>query len=193
MNDRKSNVVSFDTRRPEPRERALERLFNEHRSALHAFLRMRMGPGEDFEDLIQEVFVRLASMDDLCNRLPSAEKRNRAFIFTVANNLLVDLKRHQAVRDKYREEQAQAQKNHEWTDGSAETEVLAAEKIAQLKGVIMELPEKSRDAFVLTRFMHKSYKQVAQDMGVSVRQVRRYVTRALVEIRKADMEIEGVI
>lgn len=189
---RKTNVVVLDRKRRESSKQMLDQLYSEHGAALRAFLRMRMGPGEDYEDLVQEVFARLADMADLNSRLPPGDERNRAFIFTVANNLMVDIKRRQAVRHKYLQEQTWMSAEYGQGGVSTETVALAREELERLKSVIMALRPKWRDSFILTRFMHKSYSDAAKEMGVSVRQIRRYVTKALVEIRKAGIGTEGV-
>lgn len=191
LENSKSNVVDLSGRRGEAKEQVLERLFREHGAALRAFLRMRRVGNEELEDIVQDVFVRLARMNDLRERLPPGEQRNRAFLFTVANNLLVDQRRHQRLQRQYLQEQAAMSDETENTGESPELAALAREQLDHLRGVIMNLHPKWRESFILTRFMHKSYRQAADEMGVSVRQIERYVTKALVKIRKAAADIKG--
>lgn len=187
----RDKVVDLTDRLRESREQVLERLFKEHGAALRSFLLARMGQSSDLEDIVQDVFVRLARMDDLNERLPKDGSRNRAFIYTVANNLLVDLYRHQSIQLRYCE-QLPIEQGVEKSDESPEARALAREELDQISEVIMGMRPRWRDAFILTRFRHKSYQQVASDMGVTVRQVERYVTKAIVQIRKAAMDIKGV-
>ncbi len=96
-----SNVVELRGQPRETREQVLERLFNEHESHLRAFLKARMGSSDDLEDILQDVFIRVAKMENLQERLPVSGDSNRSFLFAVANNLVVDMERQRQVRRKY--------------------------------------------------------------------------------------------
>ncbi len=103
MTSNSGNVFELQRRLNKDRQAVLERLFNEHATALRIFLRGRLGHGEELEDVLQEVFVRLARMDDLPERLEAGRKGSKTFIFTIANNLIVDMERRRAVRYRYNE------------------------------------------------------------------------------------------
>lgn len=188
----KNNVVELTNRRKETREQVLERLFSEHSYALRGFLCLRLGVFEEQDDIVQEVFSRLARMDNLASKLPCGESRNRSFIFRVANNYVRDLERRKAVRTRYVEEfRAQMPEDAEMSSVSPERQVQAEQQLGYLKNAVMTLKPKCREVFIRNRFMDKSYREVAADMGLSVKQVEKYMQQALMRVRRVAAEFKG--
>ncbi|MDM3869750.1 RNA polymerase sigma factor [Porticoccus sp. W117] len=185
-----TNIVDFANRRAESQEQVLDRLFREHGGALRGFLRARLGVGEDLEDVVQEVFIRLARLDDLASRLPINGSSNRSFIYTVANNLVVDMERRKAHQRRYAETQkSQKQDEDSHCLATPESIALAHDELEQLKRVILGLKPTWRDAFILTRIQSLSYKEAAQRMNVTVKQVERFLKSALIQVRKASIGV----
>ena len=178
------NVVDLSIRRTGDREQVLEQLFREHRAALRSFLLGRVRDTSDLDDIVQEVFMRLARNTDAVNRLLEPGANNRAYLFTAANNLIVDLERRQSVRKSYLT-------NH-WDEAGAvvyelspEVVVAASEELAVIKEAIKNLKPTWRKAFVLSRIKSMNYKDISEDMGVSVRQIEKYIAAAMKALRQA--------
>ncbi|MCV6606510.1 MAG: RNA polymerase sigma factor, partial [Porticoccaceae bacterium] len=162
MGHKKDNVVDFERRQQESREQLLERLFSEHGPALQSFLYARTG-ANDSEDVVQEVFVRLARLKGLRTKLNQSPARNRAYLFTMANNLVVDQERRNRLQRNYSEQYDGADLACEATPESA---VAVEQDLSLLKKVITQMRPAWRQAFVLSRFKHMSYTQIATHMGV---------------------------
>ena len=78
-------------------ERAFGALFDEHRPAVFAYLIGRLSDREWAGDLLQDVFLRAWRRIDEIRDLPV--ERQRAWIFTVAKNLVTDAYRSRATRE----------------------------------------------------------------------------------------------
>ena len=192
MPETKSNVVDLPGRRQETREQVLERLFKEHRAALCAFLRVRMDRDAEMDDVVQEVFIRLARMKDLPERLSQGRESNRSFIIAIANNLVLDLEKSRRVRHRYADKvQAQAHDDDRVQSGTPETIAAARQELKRLRDVIMNLNPNWRKAFILNRFKHMSYREISVEMGVSVKQIDKFMKNALIQIRRAVSETKG--
>lgn len=186
------NIVRLADKRRESKEQVLERLFREHGSALRGFLRVSLQVGSEMEDIVQEVFAKLAKLDDLQERLPEGKSSNRAFLFTMANNLVVDMERRKRVRRQYAMEQSSDAVEQSRPDDSPEAITLAEQELAVVKDVLKQMRPCWREAFILNRFRYRSYSQIAIDMNISVKTVEKYIKKALMQIRKAVLEIKGV-
>ncbi len=185
-------MVDLPGLRRETREQALERLFNEHSSALRGFLRVRLGVREEMDDVVQDVFAKLADLDQLPERLPPGEGRNRSYLFAVANHLVVDMERSRDVQRRYlAKRQLEAQGDDGSCDATPEVITLAQQELDRVKQVITRLPPLWRQAFILNRFKHKSYREVANEMGISVKTVEKYIKKALVKVRRAALAKAG--
>jgi RNA polymerase sigma-70 factor (ECF subfamily) len=68
--------------------RDFDRLYEEHQRTIHAYLLGRTGDREAARDLLQEVFLRAWRHQATWRALPP--ERQRAWVFTVARNLVID-------------------------------------------------------------------------------------------------------
>lgn len=75
----------------------LERLYDAHASALFGFLLQLTRSEPDTRDLLQQVFVRLASRPDILDGV----RDERAFLLRLAHNLFVDLTRRRDARQRH--------------------------------------------------------------------------------------------
>ena len=82
--------------------RPLARLYDEHASALFAFLLNLTRNEADTRDLLQELFVKLARQPDLLDRA----RDERAFLLRTANNLAIDQMRRRGTRERNYDELA---------------------------------------------------------------------------------------
>lgn len=181
-NEFSDNVVDFNRQPEKERKQIIKQLFNSYRSDLLAFLRMRMGTAHELEDVLQEVFIRVAKIDNLTVKLSLERSDNLSYLFSIANNLVVDLERHKLVKRNYAKQFLEEQPNYS-NELTPEKIALNEQRLKAVETVIMSLKPNWRQAFVLNRFKHLSYSQIAQEMGVSVKQVEKYMKQALLRIR----------
>lgn len=193
MSRPQSNVTSLHGMRGESSKQALTRLYREHHVALRRFIKVRLGGGEDREDIVQEVFVRLAKIDHLARLLPEDGEGNRSYLFRVANNLVINMARHRAVKEAFLDDE-----KHRVTDStvpgagvSTEKIVLAQEGLELVRQAIAGMKPAWRHAFLLSRYKQKSYAEIAKYMDVTVKQVEHYMHNALTVIRKSVRESQG--
>src|SRR3954471_3149233 len=78
------------------REAQFDVLYQEHQQSLHAFLLGRTSDPELTLDLLQEAFTRAWRNLDMLLGLPSA--RQRAWLFAIGRNLVIDQYRSRATR-----------------------------------------------------------------------------------------------
>ena len=183
---KKINVVGFPGKQRETQRQALDRLYSDHQLALRKFLRARLAVGQDLDDIVQEVFAKLARIDNLPQLLPIGAPGNVSYLLRMANNLVFNHERHKAVRRRHLEiEKSRIQRESASFDRTPEHITVVREELDRLRGVIAGMRPNWRQAFVLNRFKQKTYKEIAIFMGVSVKQVEKYMQQALVVIRRA--------
>jgi RNA polymerase sigma-70 factor (ECF subfamily) len=157
----------------------VERLFTEHRSALHAFFRRRIRTKADAADLAQEVYVRMLRIRD-----QEAIRNPVHYLYTVANNLVKEhavLDRRQASGIDIDEAPASEQlETLPEFDGELDT----AQRIARLGIVLQQLRPKCRAAMEL-RFTHGlSFREIAVHLEVSPQMAKKYVAQGLSHCRR---------
>lgn len=187
----KNNVIDLTRRKHSNRQQLIERLFNEHGDALCLFFRGRLVPADEIEDMVQELFSRLIGVSGLESKMSASTGSNRAFLLTMANNMLVDIQRRQAVRRDYHMQQQNVEAN-KVNEITPEVIVAAHRDLDAVKSVIMGLRPTWRKAFVLNRFKMMSYREIAEHMDVTVKQVESYIAQAMSRLRKAERLLKKV-
>lgn len=139
----------------------LDEIHRRHGPWLIAFLRRRFAP-QDAEDLAQEAYLRAAGAK-------SAIRNPRAFLAHVAINAARDLARRAAARPTYAPEA-----DHPTPASPAEQ----AEALL-LKQIILGLPPRLREVFLLSRFGGLTQPEIARRLGISLKTVEGRMTQAL--------------
>jgi len=159
-----------------------ERFFKDHAKALRNYLYAKFGAMDLAEDLLQEAFVKLWQN---CKKV-SPEKA-KSYLYTVATNLGISHKRHEQVKFKHKDLVVNYQKGI--TNESPEFVLLEKEFMQKFKQLIASLPERQREVFLLSRVEKKTYKEIAELSGVSVKAIEKLMHKALLKVRSSLGEI----
>lgn len=137
----------------------------------------RVRGGADIEDLVQEVFLRLARRSE-AEPIESLE----GYVFVIANSVLADAFRHDSRRIPRggSSDHLAPTPDHR----SPERIYLAREEIDLVERGLLELPERTRFVFVLNRYEELTYAQIARRLGVSVSAVEKHMMRALAHLTR---------
>lgn len=182
--DAGDKVVPISLLAGKDRQRFLRQIVNEHETAIKRFLRMRLANEADREDIVQEVFMRLCRMENLSDKLSLGAERTRAFLFMTAANLTHDLHR----RETSRQRSAHEPFDEDSTADQAppiEDRLQSREMLEVVRKAIEALKPSCRQAFEMSRFECMSYRDIADQMGISVSMVEKHITNALVVVRRA--------
>jgi len=184
------NIIDLASRERPGRRKVVEQLFDEHARALRHFLLGWSIPPDEIDDVVQELFSRLLGVERLEEKMSDSTGSSRSYLLTMANNLIVDRRRKLQVRNAYAAEQRGI--GSESVDERTPERIIAAElELEAMRSVIKNMRLNWRVAFVLQRFGNLSYEEIALHMGVSVRQVDRYLVRAMRRIREAQRKIKA--
>ncbi|WDY58188.1 sigma-70 family RNA polymerase sigma factor [Pseudomonas sp. PSKL.D1] len=146
-------------------------LYSDHHSWLHTWLRSKLGNSADAADLAQDTFVRL-----LQRREPVQLTTPRAFLRTVARGLVIDHWRREELHRAYLEALAHLPEAHV---PSVETREVMLQLLERIAKMLDGLKPKVRRAFLLAQCDGLGHKAIAEQMGISLRSVERYIADAL--------------
>lgn len=150
---------------------SVEQLYTRHRSWLRGWLHRRLGHRADAEDLAHDTFVRV-----LCSRQDVRELRQpMAFLAKIANDLLINRWRRQAIERAYLEALAA---RPEALEPSPEDRLLTIETLLQLDSLLVGLSMPVRRIFFLSQLDGLTYPQIAAQLNLSVAQVQRAMGKA---------------
>ena len=160
-------------------ETLFSKLFKMHSKNLHDFLYYKFGERLNPKDKVQEAFVKLW---ENCAKVPP--EKAKSYLFTVANNLMLNETSHQKVVLKY-----QQQKPKEYTNENPEFLMEENEYMQKLQLAISNLTEAERVAFLLNRIEGKKHKEIAVLLDIGTKAVEKRIYGALKKLRK---EIDGI-
>ncbi|HLX46376.1 MAG TPA: sigma-70 family RNA polymerase sigma factor [Bryobacteraceae bacterium] len=173
--------------RAEQNRRISEVIQRERRRLLN-FIRKRVDDAGDAEDILQDVFFELVE----AYRFMKPVEQAGAWLYRVARNRIVD-------RFRRKKLEARAEPPSEANPGDqplmleellpspdAGPEALYARNVLleELDAALDELPEEQRDVFIAHELDGRSFKQLAEETGVSVNTLLSRKHYAIVHLRR---------
>ena len=163
----------------------LAALLEGERRDLLRFLSARCGDPSEAEDLLQELWLKAATV-------PSGPIGNgRAYLFRMANNL---------VLDRARARRRTMQRDRAWLDRDqpaakeialqadpardAEAVLIEGEEADQVRRAIEALPAGSRRALLLYRFEGLEQSEIARQLGITRSGVEKHLSLAMKHLRR---------
>jgi len=156
-----------------------ERLYTKHAKNLHDFLYYKFGEHLNPQDKVQEAFIKLWQN---CSKITPAKAKS--YLFTTANNLMLNAVAHQKVVLKYNKLPQQHS-----TKETPQFVLEEKEYHKKLQDAISNLTEAQRVAFLMNRVEGKRFKEIAELLDISVKAVEKRIYGALKKLRA---EIEGL-
>ena len=154
-------------------------VFLSQRPQMEALVRRRVGCRATAADLVQDLFVRfwrrpLVQVDELST-----------YLLRCAGNIAVDHLRSEGARHRVSEGLMSDGFEHEVDEPQAALE--AGNDLRHVEAALRELPERTRQIFLLNRIHGRKYGEIAKVMGLSQSAVEKHMMRAL-QACKASLE-----
>ncbi len=149
-------------------------IFDAQSEALRNYLYYQCGDLQQAEDLTQDAFVKLWKH---CKKV--LLEKARAFLFTVAKNAFYNQVAHKRIVLEYKKKAPRYVETE-----TPEHQLEQKEFMVQLEEAINALPDGQREVFLLNRIDKKTYKEIAEMLGVSQKAIEKRMHKALVKMRK---------
>ena len=147
-------------------------------------LRITLNPAEA-EDVVQETMIKVWNRRDSWDELDSIE----AFCLTICRNIAVDKMRKAENQNPSLEESSDTV-DHSYSS-NPEEQAMQRDRIALVRQLIDNLPEKQRSCMQLREFEGKSYKEIAKILSVTEEQVKINIFRARQLIKQQFIKAEN--
>lgn len=149
-------------------------LYQKYAKDLRQFVFFKTQDMDKTEDIVQETFVKLW---ENCSKV-NIEKV-KSYIYSVASNTFLNMVKHDKVVQKHQNSVSSHQSNE-----SPEFILLEKEFMEKLERTIQALPEKQKEVFLLNRIEKKTYKEIAEQIDISVKAVEKRMHAALLVMRE---------
>lgn len=157
----------------------LSQLYMDHHSWLYQWLHRRLSCHSQAEDLAQDTFVRL-----LRSGTPDLQEP-RAYLTTVAKGILINWYQRQSLERAYLQalEAIPAPEQP-----SEEHRYLILETLHEIDAVLDGLAAEVKQTFLLSQLEGLKYQQIADQLGVSLITVKRYMKKAFLHCLSVEMQ-----
>lgn len=143
------------------------------RSALRGYFQRRVRDPHEIEDLVQDVFVRIAGRagGDRIDNL-------NAYVFRTAASVLADRARRRSTHSADAHV-AFDPDLHAGVDVSPERYLSDREDLQLAVAALLSLPERTRVIFVLHRLEGMGYREIGGRLGISTSAIEKHMARAV--------------
>lgn len=150
--------------------------FNDYKSQLLGYINHRINNPDDAEDLVQDTFVRLLE----CGKM-LRDDTVKSFIFTIANNLVVDY-----LRRYYKKQEIASYMMGSAISvvRSAESDVIAGDLRKHEVLKMSTLPIQRKRIYYMSRFMDMSVDEISEKLSLSRRTVENHLFIGRKEVRE---------
>ena len=159
-------------------EQVFSSIFKANSKTVFNYIYYKFGNEEKSNDAVQEAFVKLWE-----NCAKVAPEKAKSYVYTVANNLYLNVIKAEKVRLKY------ADKTLKTTHENPEFLMEESEFKTKLDKALNDLPENQRTTFLLNRIDGKKYKEIAEIEGVGIKAIEKRMHLALKSLRE---KIDGI-
>jgi RNA polymerase sigma-70 factor (ECF subfamily) len=156
-------------------DKTFRMIFDTHAEVIRNFIYYKCGDMAQAEDLTQDAFVKLWKN---CKKV--VFDKAKSFVMKVAQNAFFNEYEHQKVVLKYNK-----------NSGTKEGHIISPEFVLEekefmetLQKAIASLPSKEREVFLLSRKDKKTYREIAEIIGISQKGVERRMHLALLKLRE---------
>lgn len=148
-------------------------IFDQYYENIRSFAYYKTGDVDLADDIVQETFLKIWA-----NRNEVKDETVKSLLYTITSNIIKNHFKHQKVVFNF-------QKNEQANEFSDETDSnLRQEELnRKLQEALAEIPEKSREVFLMNRIEGLTYADIADRLGLSVKAIEKRMSEALSVIR----------
>ncbi len=155
---------------------AFEQLFKAHFKALHAYASVMLHHDSHAEEIVQSMFLKLWEKREIL----SIQTSLKAYLYKCVYNDCLNYLRHKKIELKYQDHAVFTMNDQA---GRTSDKLELDELQGRLKEALNDLPEQCRTIFQMSRFEELKYREIADQLGLSVKTIENQMGKALKILR----------
>lgn len=166
-------------------EFAFEQAYNEFRGKVYAYFLKKTKSPEDARDLLQTAFLKLWQY----RKSLSAEYLLEQHLFQISRTVLIDYIRKQNRQNKIKANPVELVTAHPgYAYAPSEFDLKA-----RLNRALASMPETRKKVFELNKLYGYSYKEIAEQLSISIKAVDNNLAKALRQVRRMILLVAAVV
>ena len=166
------------------REEAVSILIERHRKRIYDYIRMMVKDPDLADDLFQETSIKV--LKSLRQERYIDNGRFVAWVMRIAHNQIIDYFRRQKQQNQISNEEAgyDLLNNRKFSDPTVEDRLVLGQIHEDLRRLVDELPPEQREVVLMRHYNDMSFKDIAEQTGVSINTALGRMRYALINLRK---------
>ena len=164
-------------------ESSLDKLIQKHKSRIYNFIFSKVLNRDIAEDIFQDTFIKV--IKTLKRGFYNEEGKFLPWIMRIAHNLVIDHFRRSKRIPKF-ENNSEYDIFQNLSDSSlnAEKSIIKNQVSTDLQHLVDELPDDQKDVVIMRLYRDMSFKEIAENTGVSINTALGRMRYAIINLRK---------
>ncbi len=163
---------------------AISTLIEKHNRRVRDYIRMMVGDSDLAADIAQETFIKAVSVID--EGRYTDKGKFLSWVLRIAHNKALDYFRSQKNNSSISESSAgyNVLGTIKYADKSIEDSMISEQVDADIRALVEQLPDEQREVVMLRYYSDLSFKEIADQTGVSINTALGRMRYALINLRK---------
>jgi RNA polymerase sigma-70 factor (ECF subfamily) len=163
---------------------AISTLIEKHNRRVRDYIRMMVGDSDLAADIAQETFIKAVSVIDAGRYVDNG--KFLSWVLRIAHNKALDYFRSQKSNSSVSESSAgyNVLGTIKYAEKSIEENMISEQIDTDIRSLVSELPEEQREVVMLRYYSDLSFKEIADQTGVSINTALGRMRYALINLRK---------
>jgi len=150
----------------------MQELINRHKDRVYTYILLIVKNNEVADDLFQDTFIKV--IQSLKKRKYKDEGRFVSWVMRIAHNLTIDYFRKNKNQNTYAK----------FSDSTIEDNMISDQTTRDVRFLIDKLPKEQKQVVLMRHYGNMSFKEIAEQTGVSINTALGRMRYALINMRK---------
>lgn len=165
-------------------QKAISQLIEKHQKRVYDYILMKIKDPDIADDIFQETFIKVTRFLDEGRYTDNG--KFLSWVLRIAHNQVIDHFRHLKQQNNINESDAgyDILNTRKFSDYTIEDQMVSSQIEEDLKNLVKGLPEEQREVVQMRYYAGMSFKEIAEQTGVSINTALGRMRYALINLRK---------
>ena len=165
-------------------QNSLEILVHRHKSRIYSYILLIVKNQGLAEDIFQETFIKV--IRSLKRGKYVENGKFVSWVLRIAHNLIIDHFRKEKLQGTVSNDSMEVDifNSQKFSEDTIEDEIVSNQILSEVKELIKELPDDQQQVIYMRHYMGLSFKEIAEQTGVSINTALGRMRYALINLRK---------
>ncbi|SHF68542.1 RNA polymerase sigma-70 factor, ECF subfamily [Mariniphaga anaerophila] len=165
-------------------QNSLEFLIHRHKSRVYSYILLIVKNQELAEDIFQETFIKV--IRSLKRGKYVENGKFVSWVLRISHNLIIDHFRREKLQGTISNDSTEVDifNSQKFSDFTIEDEMVYSQILSEVKELVKELPDDQQQVIYMRHYMDLSFKEIAEQTGVSINTALGRMRYALINLRK---------